>query len=331
MNLSRRRFLAAASQATAAVAASSILRPATAAALSSAPLDIPIVDTHQHLWDVNKVAPPWLKGAGELNRSFVSSDYAEATRGLNVVKSVYMEIDCAPSQLDAEADLILEICARKDTPTCAAVIGGLPDSDGFRAYIMRFKGNPYIKGVRRILKPAKGESRVEISQQLVAGVRLLGELGMSFDLCVPPAALDDGLRLVDQCPDTRFIVDHCGNADPKAFSRKWDAKPSHDPDAWRRSIESLSRKKNTVCKISGIVCRAPRGQWVADDLAPIINHCLDAFGSDRVMFGGDWPVCLRGATYRQWVEGLLEIIAPRSQQDQRKLMAENALRFYGLA
>ena len=67
-----------------------------------------------------------------------------------------------------------------------------------------------------------------------------------------------------------------------------------------------------------------------DDLAPIVNHCLDAFGPERVMFGGDWPVVRRAATYRQWVEALRSIVRNRSREQQQRLMHDNALRFYGL-
>jgi L-fuconolactonase len=77
------------------------------------------------------------------------------------------------------------------------------------------------------------------------------------------------------------------------------------------------------------VARAPKG-WTADDLAPIVNHCLDAFGPDRVVFGGDWPVCLLGSPLRDWITALREIIAERPAAEQRKLWSQNAIRFYGL-
>jgi predicted TIM-barrel fold metal-dependent hydrolase len=78
------------------------------------------------------------------------------------------------------------------------------------------------------------------------------------------------------------------------------------------------------------MARAPKG-WTADDLAPIVNHCLDAFGPDRVVFGGDWPVCLLGGQLRQWVDALAAIISERPESEQRKLWSENAIREYKLA
>ena len=94
-------------------------------------------------------------------------------------------------------------------------------------------------------------------------------------------------------------------------------------------MEQFAKQKNVICKISGIVAGVPE-KWSAEDLSPIVNHCLDVFGPDRVVFGGDWPVCLRGASYRQWVLALREIVASRPLADQRKLWHDNAVRFYGL-
>jgi predicted TIM-barrel fold metal-dependent hydrolase len=291
---------------------------------------MPIVDTHQHLWDLEVVRPPWLKGAPDLlNRRYATAEYLAATRGLNVVKAVYMEVDVDPRDHVVEAEHVIGLCRSKQHPTVAAVIGGRPDSDKFAEYVARFKASPYVKGVRQVLHGGTPAGHC-LGAPFVRGIRLLGDAGLSFDLCLRPGDLKDGVKLSELCPDTRFIVDHCGNADPKAFAAKTDGeKPSHDPDAWKRDMETCAKRSNVICKISGIVASAPRS-WTAADLAPIVNHCLDAFGPDRVVFGGDWPVCLRGATYRQWVLALRSIVAVRPAADQRKLWHDNAVRFYGL-
>jgi L-fuconolactonase len=78
------------------------------------------------------------------------------------------------------------------------------------------------------------------------------------------------------------------------------------------------------------VAQTTPGKWKAEDLAPVINHTLEVFGPDRVMFAGDWPVCTLGATYRQWVDALKTIVAARPAAEQRKLFHDNAERFYGL-
>lgn len=294
---------------------------------------LPIVDTHQHLWDLTKVRPPWLAGAGHLNRSHLMEEYLKEAEGLNVVKTVYMEVDVAEDDFLKEAEYVLDLCRRKDNPMAGAVIGGRPAADGFKDYITRFKGSPYIKGVRHI--PRAGKTDFWSEKPFRAGIRLLGELGMCFDLCMPPQSLPDAAKLVDACPDTRFVLDHCGNADPRAFrapGKEADGgrAPAHEADPWRRDLAALAKRERVVCKISGIVARADKDHWKPDDLAPIVNHCIESFGPDRVIFASDWPVCTRVASLREWVHALKEIVRARSAEENQKLFHDNAVRFYGL-
>jgi L-fuconolactonase len=328
----RRQFLAQSAAAATAVAAFPSFLHAEPAAVK--PDDLPIVDCHQHLWDLTKFKLPWLSGEGPLVRSFVMKDYLAAIEGTGITKAVYMEVDVDPSQQQAEIDHLTEICQSGKAPTVAAVVSGRPASDGFAKYISQFKSNPYLKGIRQVLHGGQTPAGYCLSDAFVRGIRQLGEQGLSFDLCMRPGELADGVKLAGICPDTRFIVDHCGNGDLKAFFKADDprlasAKPEHEAAAWKRDMESLARRKNTICKISGIIARVPK-EWSADDLAPVVNHCLDTFGPDRVIFGSDWPVCLMGAPLAEWVKALRQIIAERPLEEQKKLLAENATKFYSL-
>jgi L-fuconolactonase len=282
--------------------------------------ELPIVDTHQHLWDLDKFRLPWLEQEKSLAKSYLPKDYAEATSGLNVVKSVYMEVDVDPAQQDAEAEYVIGLCEQGDSPMVAAVISGRPAADNFGDYIKKYQDSPYIKGLRQVLHGESTPPGTCLKPEYVRGVRLLGELGLCFDLCMRPAELPDAAKLIDACPDTRFVLDHCGNAEV----------PTKDRTTWKRDMSAVAERKNVVCKVSGIVASAKPGTWTADDLAPIVNHTLEVFGPERVMFGGDWPVCTLGATYQQWVEALKTIVADRSLRDQKKLFHDNAVRFYGL-
>jgi predicted TIM-barrel fold metal-dependent hydrolase len=311
--MNRREFLAASVTATAFAAAG--------AEETSAML--PIVDTHQHLWDLTKFRLPWIKAGDPLARSFVPDDYRKATDGLNVVKSVYMEVDLASEQQQAEADYIVELCKGGKTPTVAAVVCGQPGTDGFARYAAQFKGSKYVKGIRRVLHVPETLPGTCLAKEFVRDIRVLGDLGLSFDLCVRAPELPDMDRLVGECPDTRFILDHCGNAKVEQRGK--------ERDQWRKDMEVIARRKNIVGKVSGIVASAKPGHWGPDDLAPIVNHTLDVFGPDRAMFGGDWPVCTVAATYRQWVEALRAIVKGRKEAEQKKLFHDNAVRFYGLA
>jgi L-fuconolactonase len=322
MAMNRRRFLKRVSQAAVVAGLLSPLR--CLGGLSS----IPIVDTHQHLWDLSKFKLPWL--SPPLDRSFITKDYVEATGGLNVVKAVYMEVAVPPQQRLQEAEYVIELCKQPGGVTCAAVIAGSPAEDGFEPYIARFKGSPYIKGVRGSFSSA----RQMRDKQVIRNLHLLGDLGMRFDLNVSPVSLAEAFQLVTACPDTRFVLDHCGNADPVAFfaaGRTLPRPAQHSCEQWKRDLGKLAARGNVICKISGIVSRVPGTPLAAEDLAPIINHCLEAFGPDRVVFAGDWPVCLRGMPLRDWVGLLKAVVTHRPETEQRKLFHDNAVRFYALS
>jgi L-fuconolactonase len=305
-HLDRRSFLALATAA-----------PAALAAEEKAPA-LPIVDTHQHLWDLKKFRLNWIKKGSILDRSYLAGDYAAAVKGLGVVQAVYMEVDVDVSQQSAEVDHLIAVCARGDTLTRAAVVSGRPASAAFRKHIDCLTVSPHIKGVRQVLHGPSTKAGYCLQKSFIDGVRLLGKHGLSFDLCMRPGELPDATKLIDECPDTRFILDHCGNADLKKHEQ------------WKKDIAELAKRKNVVGKVSGIVAQATPGKWTADDLAPVIRHTLAVFGPDRVMFGGDWPVCLLGATYAQWVHALKEIVADRPAAEQRKLFGDNAVKFYRL-
>ena len=128
-----------------------------------------------------------------------------------------------------------------------------------------------------------------------------------------------------------LVLDHCGGADPAAFfpkKKKTPKEPKHDKNQWYKEMERLAQRTNIICKLSGIVDNVGNYPLIAADLAPIINHCLEIFGPDRVIFAGDWPVCLRNMSLAQWIETLKEVVASRSLADQRKLFYDNASTFY---
>jgi len=120
------------------------------------------------------------------------------------------------------------------------------------------------------------------------------------------------------------------SADPLAFlpkEREVPREPRHDRNQWYEEIKRLAQRPNIICKISGIVDNAGTFPLSAEDLAPIIDFCLESFGSDRVMFAGDWPVCLRNMSLVRWIETLKEVVANRPLADQKKLFHDNAAAF----
>jgi L-fuconolactonase len=177
---------------------------------------------------------------------------------------------------------------------------------------------PLVKGVRRLIQSEAPGFATQPA--FVAGVQALSDYGFSFDICILHHQLGDALHLVKQCPEVDFVLDHLGKPDAKT--------PLFEP--WARQISELAQFPRVYCKLSGLVTEADHQRWTRADLKPYIDHVIAAFGVNRVMYGGDWPVSLLATTYREWVETLRWATADLDSDDQNKLFYQNAQRFYKL-
>lgn len=282
-----------------------------------------IIDTHQHLWDQKRHSYSWCKSVPPLDRSFLLDEYqkAVASSPIPFSGSVHVEADVDEPFMEAETRWILSLIDSPDNSMQGAVIPCRPENgvDATRRYFDAFGRHPGIKGVRRVLHTQPDD--LCMSETFIASVRVLSEYDYTFDLCALPRQLGAGLQLVRACPDTHFVLDHCGIPDVKG-------KGLHP---WMEDISALAREPNVVaCKISGLVAYADPGNWNADTLRPFVQHAIESFGWDRVVFGGDWPVCTLTTSLANWVTVLGHLIADAPASQQAKLWSENAKRVYRL-
>ena len=278
-----------------------------------------IIDAHQHLWDMSLFSYSWCRAFPALDRSFRMDDYLEATQGLNVEKTVYVDADVDEPYLLAETRAVLSLADRTDNPLEGVVASSRPEQPGFRSYLDQIAGHPKLKGVRRVLHTQP--DALSQGSTFTENIRSLSEYGLSFDLCVLARQLPIALELIRKCPDIHFILDHCGNPPVKQGTL----------EPWRAYVSEIADCPNVVCKVSGLVANADPEKWTPVDLRPFLEHAFECFGWERVLFGSDWPVCTLVASYRRWVEALSFIVRSESEENRNKLFHENALRVYRLA
>lgn len=278
-----------------------------------------IVDTHVHFWDPQHLRYAWLDALPELNRPFLPSDWAQAVGSLPIEKFIFVEGACESAQSLQEVRWIAEAAANE--PRLAGIVAHAPleKGSGVVKILEELARQPLVKGIRRILQ---GESDPEFCLQpsFVEGVQLLARFDFSFDVCIAAHQMPAVIELVRRCPQVRFLLDHLG----KPAIREQRVEP------WRGHLAELARLPNAWCKISGLVTEADHQAWNAADLAPYLEHALDCFGFDRVVFGGDWPVCTLATQYRRWVDTLLELLAGTPTTELTKLFHSNAERCYRL-
>jgi len=293
------------------------------AALLDSTKRLPIVDTHQHLVDVKRFGENWSRPPIPGNYSI--REYQKAIRGLNLVKAVYMEVAVAKDKRYEEALYAIELSKDKSNPTFAAVISADPSDPDFENYMSKFAGSPFIKGVRA------GFTSPEtiIAPQVIKNVKALGQMGMSLDFSLRPSWFSTMSKLVEACPGTNFLINHCGNVDPRGFlDSAICGKADHNIDEWIKDMTVLASHPNVFCKISGVATRVKGLTANAENLGPAINQCLDIFGPDKVMFASDWPWCLPATDIKNWVGVLKTVVASRSYDDQKKLFHDNAIKLY---
>jgi L-fuconolactonase len=282
----------------------------------------PIIDTHVHLWDYTYLQRPWLEEEPTLNRSYGMKEYLEQTAGLPIEAIVYVETDVVPEERIQEAQWVSDQTGKY--PLIQGIVAAAPigveDRTVLRSFLNRLVAiDSRVKGVRRLIQ---GETMPGFCVQpdFVHDIQTLSEYDLSFDLCVRHWQLPDVIELVRLCPGTRFVFDHIGKPDIRQQLL----------DPWREHIRELAAFPNVDCKISGMVTEADHENWTAQDLAPYVMQVLMAFGEDRVMFGGDWPVMLLASSYQRWIETVDLLTSHMSSAALRKFWSENARRIYQL-
>lgn len=275
-----------------------------------------IIDAHQHLWDTSELSYPWLEGFDGLRQFYGLNDYRAAFEGIEIVSSVHIEADPAPGAEVAEVERITRIAANEGM--ISAIIANVPlESEKRERTLDRFAEDyPTVVGVRRMAWHHEDPDFYRWPA-LVKGVSLLPRYGYTFELCANVTQLEAAIDLVHATPNVSHAVNHCGGPDiaGNEFAR------------WAGYMNRLAEFPNTVCKMSGLVTRASEN-WTANDLNPYIDHLIDIFGFERLMFGSDWPVCNLAATYKLWFGVLSRAVENCTEDERQKLFHDNARAYY---
>jgi L-fuconolactonase len=283
------------------------------------PFEAPITDGHVHFWDPSHLDYPWLRQSPIGGPKF-PADYSRETKRFNIEKLVFVQAECRRDQALAEVAWVEKLALAE--PRIAAVVAFAPveDPQSLARALDDFSRRPLVKGVRRLIQ-SEPEPDFCLHPDFVAGVRRLAKAKLVFEVGARDDQLPAVARLVEQCPDVSFVLDHLGNPRIKEGAFK----------PWDQNLRRLAALPNIGCKISGAATRADWKSWKPDQLKPYIEHALQCFGFDRVLFGSDWPVCTLACAFEQWMEVLRNMTNGCRKDQLERLFGKNARQFFAIA
>ena len=273
-----------------------------------------IIDAHQHLWKYDPVRDHWIEDSMEvLRKDFLPKDLKPILDANGVAGCIAVQAD----QSEEETEFLLK-CAQEN-PFLKGVVGWVDLMAGnVEERLANYSRNEYFKGVRHIVQAEKDDFL--LNKDFQNGVGKLSQYGLSYDLLIYPRQFPATLEMVEKFPNQIFVLDHIAKP---SVSEKLDAE-------WVKNILLLSKHENVFCKISGMVTETKNFEWVKSDFTPYLASVVSAFGTDRLLYGSDWPVCLLAADYKEVLGIIVDYFQNFSTLEKSKIFALNAIKAYNL-
>ena len=276
-----------------------------------------LTDSHIHFWQPDILRYEWLAGLPFINRPYTPADLVRAAGDAPLQKIVFVQADCIAADGLNEVAWVSELAAAE--PRIQGIVAFAPLEEVEAAdYLAQLGRYPLVKGVRRLIQ---SESlSFASSPDFVRGVQKLADFNYTFDICIRHEQLSAAIELVSRCLAVRFVLDHLGK--PALKDRVLEP--------WAADLRRLADLPNVWCKLSGLVTEADWQGWTAADLQPYIDRALAAFGPERLMFGGDWPVSELAAAYGRWLQTAESAVHHLTEGERDGIFYANAVDFYGL-
>ena len=297
--------------------------------------DLPIIDAHQHFWDLSLRKHPWLRDEppppfryGDmrpLRRDYLPADYRADVDGHRIVGTVYVETEWDPADPVGETRWVERLAAREGLPR-AVVAQAWLDRDDIEGVLERQAACPLVRGIRH--KPAAAPSPGAVAPgapgsmgdpRWRAGYARLARHGLSFDLQTPWWHLGEAAALACAFPDIPMILNHTGLPNDRS---------AEGLRGWRRAMAGLAHEPNVAVKISGL--GVPGEPWTVESNREIVLRTIELFGVERAMFASNFPVDGLVATFDTIYAGFKAIVRDFAVSDRRKLFHDNAIRLYRL-
>jgi L-fuconolactonase len=278
-------------------------------------LQLTTIDSHHHFWLYDPVQHKWItEEMSAIRKDFLPKDLEPVLKQNRISGSVLVQVD----QTESENDFQLKNAEENDF--VKGVVGWVNlQADNVEERLGFYKQYKKMKVFRHVLQGEANRSLM-LKPAFVYGISKLQKFGYTYDILIYTDQLKYTTELVAAFPDQPFVIDHL--AKPNIKEQKIDD--------WKKNIETIAQHQNVYCKISGMVTEADWFNWKKEDFIPYLDVAVNAFGTDRIMYGSDWPVCLVAATYGQMKNIVDDYFSSFSKNEQEKFFGKNAIKFYNL-
>jgi len=280
-----------------------------------------IIDAHQHIWDLGEAEYTWLTSDLEpINRSILFPEFVPKMKACNIDYTVLVQ------SADNIEDTQIMLDAAAIFPEIAGVVAYVPLNDPLRTreLVTEYLKNPKIVGIRNLIHSYE-DTQWLLKDEVNLSLDILEESGLTFDVV---SVLPEHLALLpflgQRHPNLKMVIDHLSKP-PIAEGIQSEA-----GKRWSTQINEAAKNMNVFAKISGLYPGSAPMEWSADSIRPFIQEALIIFGSDRLMYGGDWPISVLSGDYERVFNGLKEVISELPHNDQINIFSLTAANFYGL-
>ncbi len=272
------------------------------------------IDAHQHFWRLKRGDYHWLTAdQGPIYRDFGPDDLLPLLTQTGIDQTVLVQ--AAPTL--AETRFLLEVAGA--TPFVAGVVGWVPfDAPNAPDLIASLAQERALKGLRPMIQDIEDVDWM-LQSSVGTALQILEHFSLTFDALVRPAHLQNLRRLLERRPGLPVVVDHA--AKPEIGAGRFDV--------WAGEMRALARESRADVKLSGLLTEAGP-DWSVDQLRPYVEHLLEHFGPERVIFGSDWPVVTLRAGYAEWLAAVEALLGGLEREARARIMGLNAAAVYRL-
>ncbi len=273
-----------------------------------------VIDAHQHFWQYDPRRHDWINDdMSAIRKDFLPEQLKKEFDRLSIDGCMAVQAD----QTEAETDFLVQLAAENDF--IKGVVGWVDlCSENCADRLRYYKQFSIVKGFRHILQAE--DPLFMLEPDFLRGMSLLSDFGFTYDILIYPKHLAAVKKMVARFPGQSFVIDHIAKPDIRSGSI----------DEWAAGIRALADFPNVYCKLSGMVTEADWQHWRNEDLFPYLSVVTEAFGTQRLLYGSDWPVCLVAASYEQVMEPVTTFFSGFATGEQAAVFGKNAVDFYHL-